>query len=196
MGIELVKIRATITVGDLIVKTPYIQSFSVKKTRGQISTFDASLKVDQADINNSNTIGTVTIEAGELGNEIKIFTGITKRVSVSPCWDDPGYVLFSISGTDILGSLDGKKYTRRVKETRKSWVGINSVVREGLRDGSLDYTVEAVAAESGKSQKSQDTNIGAAPNAAGSAIPGSPGYPSIIMNINRVTAAATEDPKL
>jgi len=188
MAIELVKIRATITVGDLVVKTPYIQSFNVKKTRGQISSFDASLKVNQTDINNSNTIGTVTIEAGELDNEIKIFTGITKRVSVSPCWDDPGYILFSISGTDILGSLDGKKYTRRVKETPKSWVSINSVVREGLRDGSLDYQVESNTAESGKSQKNQDNNIGAAPGPAGSIIPGSAGTYPVVMNINKISA--------
>ena len=185
MRIDLVKIRATITIGDLVVKTPYIQSFNVKKNRGQVSTFDASLKINQLEVNSANTIGTVTIEAGELGNEIKIFTGITKRVSISPCWDDPGYVLFNISGTDILGSLGGKKYTRRARSSQKSWVSINSVVRPGLRDGALDYQVEGVTVEPGKSQNNQDINYGPAPNVAGNSVSTSPYPTTVFMTITK-----------
>ena len=45
MAIERVKVRARIDIGGLSVSTPFVQSFNVRKQRGQISTFDASLKV-------------------------------------------------------------------------------------------------------------------------------------------------------
>jgi len=142
MTIELVPIRAVIKIGDLEVRTPFVQSFNVRKTRGQLSTFDATLKVDHSQISSSNIGGFVTISAGS--NRIrKIYTGILKKSTVSPCWDDPGYVLLNISGTDILSHLQGKKYTRRCRATKSTWISIDSVTREGLRDGKFkkDYQV-------------------------------------------------------
>ena len=58
MAIELVKIRAVITIGNsLTVETPFIQSFNVRKSRGQISTFDASLKVEYDQVTGSSIGG-------------------------------------------------------------------------------------------------------------------------------------------
>ena len=131
MGIDLVPIRATIELGGLTVKTPFIQSFNVRKTRGQLSTFDATLKVNHSQITSSNVGGFVTISAGSSGQR-KIYTGILKKSTVSPCWDDPGYVLLNISGTDVLSHLQGKKYTRRCRATKSTWISIDSVSREGL----------------------------------------------------------------
>lgn len=144
MGIELVPIRATVTLGGLTVKTPFIQSFNVRKTRGQLSTFDASLKVASSDISASNMGGFVTISAGS-SSERKIYTGILKKSTVSPCWDDPGYVLLNISGTDVLSHLQGKKYTRRCRATKSTWISIESVTREGLRDGKFKKEHQVLA---------------------------------------------------
>ncbi len=43
-GITPVKIRATVRVGSIVVETPYILSFNVTRTRGQPSSFSASLR--------------------------------------------------------------------------------------------------------------------------------------------------------
>lgn len=145
MSINMIKIRATISIGsNFVVKTPFIQSFNVRKTRGQLSSFDASLKVAHTELTQSNVGGRVVISAGEEGGEKKIFTGILKKATVSPCWDDPGYVMLNISGTDELSKLQGKKYTRRCRATKSTWVSIDGVVREGLRDGKFAYETDVV----------------------------------------------------
>lgn len=156
MGIELIKIRAEISVGSMIVKTPYIQSFNVRKSRGQLSSFDASLKVPYSSISGSNSGGLVTIKAGGNGSMNTIFSGILKRSTISPCWEDPGYVILNISGVDILSKLEGKKYTRRCRATTSSWVTINSVTREGLRGGKFESEYATLKTISGDSIKNQD----------------------------------------
>lgn len=157
MTIDLVKIRAKINIGNsFIVETPYIQSFNVRKSRGQLSTFDASLKVHHDQISGSNVGGMVSISAGSNGTMVDIYSGILKRSTISPCWDDPGYVILNISGVDVLSKLEGKKYTRRCRASKSSWVTINSVEREGLRDGKFDSEYDVLKTISGDSMKNQD----------------------------------------
>lgn len=163
MSIELVKIRAEVSIGGLTVRTPYIQSFNVRKSRGQLSTFDASLKVAHDEISGSNSGGAVTIKAGGNGNMTTIYTGILKKSTISPCWDDPGYVILNISGVDVLSKLEGKKYTRRCRASNSSWVTINSVTREGLRSGKFEAEYNVLKTISGDSIKNQETTKAPAP---------------------------------
>jgi hypothetical protein len=157
MTIDLIKIRAKINIGNsLIVETPFIQSFNVRKSRGQLSTFDASLKVEYNQISGSNVGGMVSISAGGNGTMKEIYSGILKKSTISPCWDDPGYVILNISGTDVLSKLEGKKYTRRCRASKSSWVTINSVEREGLRDGKFDYEHDVLKTTSADSMKNQE----------------------------------------
>lgn len=139
MGIELVKVRATIQVGGLVVKTPYILSFSVRKARNQRSTFDASLKVPYTQLSGNNTGGDVIVSAGTEANEIVIFTGILKTITLTPCWEDPGYTIMNVGGVDVLYKLENKKYTRRTRATKSSWVTIDKVEREGLRSSKFSF---------------------------------------------------------
>ena len=149
MGIELVKVRAEVKIGGgNSISTPFVQSFNVRKARNQSSTFDASLKVDHYELAGSNVGGEIEIRAGANGSLNLIFTGIIKKITVSPCWDDPGYVLLNLSGTDALSLLAGKKYTRRCRATRGTWVGITGVVRQGLRDGKFKYETDNVSINS------------------------------------------------
>lgn len=140
MSIELVKVNAKIEVGSISVETPFIQSFSVNKTRGQSSTFSASLKVSATTMS-SVSGGDVKIYAGVLGGTKLIYTGIVKSASLSPCWDDPGYVFLNISGTDVLSLLQGKKYTRRCIASSHTWVSIDGVARPGHRSGRFDFQI-------------------------------------------------------
>lgn len=139
MSIEMVKCRATVSIGGVSVSTPFVQSFNVRKQRGQVSTFDASLKVNGDSVGSGLTGGSVVIRAGANGSQNTIFTGICRQAKVSPCFDDPAYVILSISGADALSLLHGKKYTRRCRETLSAWVGITGVVREGLKSGRFTY---------------------------------------------------------
>lgn len=143
----MIKIRARVTIGSLKVETPFIKRFTVNKTRGQVSTFSASLMVAV-----SGRIGGfcgiagashIKIEAGGAAGSggvvsLKtIFSGIVQQATISPVFDDPAYVLLNISGSDILSTLRGKKYSRRSTATESSWVSIDSVVRRGFRSGKF-----------------------------------------------------------
>lgn len=154
MAIEMIKIRARIEIGSLRVETPYVQSFNVRKQRGQVSTFDASLKVSHDTVGGLSTGSEVRIYAGS-SNSIKlIFTGICRNAKISPCYDDPKYVILSVGGADSLSFLAGKKYTRRCRSTQSTWVSITGVVREGLKSGKFAYTNEpTLEITSGEIQK-------------------------------------------
>ncbi len=140
MGITQVKIRAKITVGtSLTVETPFILSFNVNKARGQIATFDASLKILGSSITHSITGDHVKVYAGSSSTYLSnvIFSGIVKNITISPCWDDPQDVYMNISGEDILSVLRGKKYTRRSTASTASWISIDGVSRKGLRSSKF-----------------------------------------------------------
>lgn len=143
MPIDRVKVRATISVGNLSVSTPFIQSFNVNKRRGQISTFDASLKVSHDEVSGSITGDNVKISAGQDAANQLIFTGVVKQAKISPCYDDPKYVILSVSGTDTLGLLQGKKFTRRCRATKTAWTSITGLARRGLKSGKFAYQSES-----------------------------------------------------
>jgi hypothetical protein len=142
MAIQRVKCRAEINIGGVTCRTPFVQSFNVRKQRGQVSTFDASLKIPAGTAGNLAG-GDVTIRAGENSASNLIFTGICRTAKVSPCFDDPQYVILSVSGADKLSLLQGKKFTRRCRATQSSWASITGVVRRGLKSGKFAYNTEA-----------------------------------------------------
>ena len=151
MTITMVKIRARITVGStLVVSTPYIQRFSVNKNRGNPATFDASLKVSNTEVAGNIVGDNVKIEAtgaatvGENPPLKTVFVGYIKQVKVNPCLEDPSFVILGLSGVDMLGFLEGKKYTRRCRATRSTFVTINGVQRRGLKSGKFAYNKEPV----------------------------------------------------
>lgn len=144
MAIKGVPVRATINIGknSLIIKTPFIISFTVNKQRGAPSTFNASVKVSHDDIKGSFTAGPIYIEAGTFGNEKRIFTGMILSSAINPCFDDPNFVNLSLSGADVLKLLEGKKYTRRCRAIKSSFATIQSVVRKGLKSKKFTNTNE------------------------------------------------------
>lgn len=189
MSIQQVKCRARVEVGGLSVATPYVLSFNVRKQRGQVGTFDASLKVNGESANGGMAGGQVKIYAGEGGVKL-IFSGICRQAKVSPCYDDPKYVILTISGADVLSLLAGKKYTRRCRSSKAAWVGITGVVREGLKSGKFAYDKSGVIRTSGGSLKSGLITgfVGGSPydNSSGSNAPAEdkPGNPHISVTVS------------
>lgn len=154
-SITMVRIRAKISIGGLSAETPFIRSFNVSKSRGQVSTFNAVLKVPHDSITDNIVGDSVVIEAGEGSPNIKVFTGMVRQAKISPCWDDPYYVDLALSGSDRLSYLQGKKFTRRCRSTRASWVSIDSVVRRGLKSGKFKY-IERPVLETSKDEPVSD----------------------------------------
>lgn len=192
MSIDLVKIRATISIGNsLSISTPFIQSFNVRKSRGQLSSFDASLKVRHEEISSGNIGGSVVIRAGSSGDQTTIYTGILKKSTVSPCWDDPGYVFLNISGTDVLSLLQGKNYTRRCRSTKSTWVSITGVSRHGLRSGRFDPEIGTLRYNGGEpfsgKEKTTSSNLNGRP---ASPVFQSSGDSAILVNITRAINGA------
>jgi hypothetical protein len=160
MAITMVKCRAKVQVASLEVVTPYVQSFNVRKQRGQVSTFDAALKVPSDNVS-SLAGGDVKIWANSGDDATKlIFTGVCRSAKISPCHDDPFYVILSISGADALSYLQGKKFTRRCRGTLASWCAITGVVRKGLKSGKFAYNTEPIL-------ETDDGNIEKARNVTG-----------------------------
>ncbi len=157
MSITQVQCRAKVIVGGLAIETPFIQSFNVRKQRGQVGTFDASLKVLGSSISGASAVGGNTQIYGQ---GILIFTGICRQAKLSPCFDDPAYVILTISGADSLSLLHGKKYTKRCRSSQSTWVGITGVVREGLRTGKLIFNNQSMLTTNGGVAEHEHNSIG------------------------------------
>lgn len=117
LPVQVEKIRAEVWMGDtLIAKTPFVKSFNVQKSRGQVSTtFTATLEV---------LAGTqfqqgekVVIKAGKKGNLKSIFKGNIESTSVRPTFGKPSYYSLTWSGRGVLSELENKTFSRRLKTT-------------------------------------------------------------------------------
>jgi len=141
----MVKIRAKIEIGSLIAGTPplgyanHILSFNVDKSRGKVSTFSASLKVKHNDVTGTIQGSDIQISAGTTGAMPLIYTGIVKVANMGPCREDPGFVILTISGEDVLSRLNGKKFTRRCRSSKGTWVSIEGLVRPGIRSAGFQF---------------------------------------------------------
>jgi hypothetical protein len=174
MAIQQVKCRAEVNVGGITVVTPYVQSFNVRRQRGQVSTFDASLKIPSGTAGNLAG-GDVVIRAGEGRASNIIFTGVCRSAKVSPCFDDPHYVILSVSGADKLSLLQGKKFTRRCRSSISSWASITGLVRAGLKSGKFAYNTESRFKIDDGNMQIEDPTTGARPmNAINGVGPGPP----------------------
>ena len=133
-GITGQKIRAKITIGGIVVVTPNVVSFNVRRARSQMAaTFSASLKIPYT---TAKDIGAdITIEAGLKGQLNKIFTGTVEKSTVNPIRTDASMAMLNISGRDVLSILEGQKINRRVKTYKdgsippERWGVVDSVLK-------------------------------------------------------------------
>lgn len=196
MSISQVPIRASVNVGGGSIRTPYVLSFNVHRRRGSPSTFDASVKVaGSGGLGGGLAGGGISISAGGSGGGSTIFTGIVKGAKITPCWDDPSYVIVTLTGEDVLSIIKGKKYTRRCVGTKSAFCLITGVVRPGLKSGKFAAMTggESFELEPGKSNDeltvaSQGTNssLGSLdiPGAEGSDLKNNLGVPITVSKLS------------
>lgn len=125
MSISEVKVRATIEFGGESISTPYVLSFSVTRNRNSPGTMNASVKVPAQ--RSGTASGEVIVKAGTSSGKDTIFTGDLKSVTVSPCWDDPYYVILNIQAVDFLDRLRDTSFTRRQLGHDQSFAFITGV---------------------------------------------------------------------
>jgi hypothetical protein len=172
LGIRTEKIRATIELSGIVIRTPYIKAFNVDKARQKLATtFSATVEISAS---SSFIAGAdIVIYAGEKDNELKIFTGMIETITTQPSFDKAGYYVLSISGTDRLGELEGKTFSRRLKSDGfSSFVSITGgPANRPSRGVSIDKKVSGgkhqVTSNSPKPQDSDHTKITEMPKRGG-----------------------------
>jgi len=114
VGISVEKIRATIELSGVTIKTPYVKAFNVDKDRRKLSTsFSATVEIPAF---SSFIAGSdIVIYAGLKDAEEKIFTGEVKTVTTQPSFDKAGYYILSISGVDKISDLENNTFSRRLR---------------------------------------------------------------------------------
>lgn len=141
-NIDKQSIRAEVKLGNyLIVRTPYVLSFNIKRARGQMcATFSASLKVDYEEFAASRDLlaDRIIIKAGTgtgFTNLPILFTGKIYKCVINPVRTDASKVILNISGKDVLSIMENQKINRRLKMYRdgstppQRWGIINNVVK-------------------------------------------------------------------
>lgn len=138
------RVRAKIKFGNITVETPDVVSFSVNRSRGQISAnFSASVRVGYEEIDSSTEIlaETIVIEAGAIGVGCgtaglkTIFTGTVEKCVVNPIRTDASKVMLNLAGRDFLSILEGQKINRRLKTYRdgssppERWGSVTGVIK-------------------------------------------------------------------
>lgn len=190
--IKTIKIRAKIEGDKFSVQTPYIHQFSVTKRRGQMSSFSAVLKISP--IEAKDVGGDIVIHSGVEGSMEKIFTGIITRAVVSPCWDDPSYIMLNISGYDCLYKIKDVKYSRRLSDSRISWATIDGVVNRRLKSGKFKYANESILAFEQEALRDQNIMNGMPPEfikELGEAISSDKPPENVFLNINKIDSTPT-----
>jgi hypothetical protein len=134
-------VRATISFGGLIVNTPNVVSFSVRRARGQMcATFTASVRVSSSYLASSKDVvnASIVIKAGFKGAQKTILTGKIFKATINPIRTDASKVMLSLSGKDVLHIMEGQKINRRIKTYRdgekppERWGLINSITQENI----------------------------------------------------------------
>ena len=135
------EIRARVTIGDLVIETPDVISFTVTRTRGEMSAvFSASVKIGHDKVSRSIDLldKGIVIEAGTVNNMKKIFTGIIYKCTINPIRTDASKIILNLSGNDVLSLLKGQHINRRVKTYRdgdkppERWAAVTGIIKRDI----------------------------------------------------------------
>jgi hypothetical protein len=120
VDITLEKIRAELDFGgQLIFRTPDIQSFSVNRSRTQLAAqFSASIEIPADTVFPAGQ--DVSIRAGTEGNLKNIFTGKVLVITVNPSFEDATTYIANLSGQDRFNELENQTFSRRQRTRGKT----------------------------------------------------------------------------
>lgn len=109
---EIIVARAQVTLGNRVYATPDIRSIAVVRQRGQAkSQAKCQVFVPEGEVEATGGGLLIITFWGNL-----VFTGVAKRVVVSPSFRCQGESIVEITGEDFMYKLDNYSYTRRQKQ--------------------------------------------------------------------------------
>lgn len=120
-------LRARVTIGDLVKETPYVRSFSINRTRGNISaSFTCVVRLKASELSQITTDAptgdlfndrhSIIIEVSVDGEGYKkLFTGLIKRLSIRKDYEFYNSYFVDLSGVDVFQVIEGRTFTRRIK---------------------------------------------------------------------------------
>ena len=114
VGLEIEKIRAIVVLGGKQIRTPFVLSFSVSKTRAQLHN-SASVSVEVQSGTTFISGQDIEIRAGLKDNEDQIFTGQVRTLTVTPSADKAGYYVLNIQAADKFIDLENCRFSRRLR---------------------------------------------------------------------------------
>jgi len=109
----LIAAFATVSVGGYDISTPDIRTVVVNRQRGRMKSVARASVFIQGDSPALNASGGDLFRVKFWGN--LIFTGVVKRVTVSPSFRCQGESIITFDAEDFLFKLENKKFTRRQK---------------------------------------------------------------------------------
>jgi len=110
-GLNTIKANANVFIGDISVSTPDIIAINISKIRGNL-TSTAQVQFHLAPGKSGGGAGDGII-VSILGQ--KAFTGMVKRIDVSPSFRCAGEKIVRIQAEDCMSKIMGRHYTRRQK---------------------------------------------------------------------------------
>ena len=141
------KVRAELWMGTelLLSKTPFIKSFNVGKSRGQLTnTFNITFEMQAGTVFSQTE--KIVIKAGVKGDLKTIFTGYIEATKSSPVFGKPSYFSVLLSGRGVLSSLENKKFSRRLKSDGQ---GMFCLITGGASNRPKDYNSLSRTRDSG-----------------------------------------------
>lgn len=112
--IEREEVRAEVSLGDtLLAKTPYVLSFSINQSRGQLST-TCSVTLEMQAGTSFFPGAQLIIKAGTRLNVRTKFTGTIDSTTSQPAFGKAGFFTVTLNGRGVLSNLENKKFSRRL----------------------------------------------------------------------------------
>lgn len=132
---EAQSVRAEITIGNTVFKTPYVKSFNVTRQRGSFwASASASLEVSK-DSGMDFVGGIITITVTVDGTSKLLFTGYVDKVDITPSQSRYSSTMISVAAYDILYGIHNLKINRRLQlGADRMWCAITSIVRKDTND--------------------------------------------------------------
>lgn len=159
---QVQSVRAKIEIGDTVLETPYIKSFSVTRQRGTLwASASISLELPTS-YPNTATGNDIKIYAIVDGIVKLLFTGYVETLDITPSMSKYGGILISMTAYDKLYKLRLLKVNRRIQTSPGDvWCSITGITRKAGKSTSTRYeprkwAYKIVAGDSSKGDPNYD----------------------------------------
>jgi len=160
--VEVQSVRAEVEIGNVILKTPYVKSFSVTRQRGVLwASASMSLELPR-DSDNIASGDNIKIHAIVDGSSKLLFIGYIESLDVTPSMSKYGGIMLNITAYDKLYKLRLLKVNRRIQTSPGDvWCAITGVTRKvgestSSRFEPLAWSVKTVVSSKAKGDPNYD----------------------------------------